>query len=97
MQLQLSITADSASRKRVIDPVFLSACADESVKTVMEICCRCLHKDPAERPSIEDVLWNLQFAAQVQDAWRGDSQSSDGSPVSSSFQPPRLQLTVPWQ
>jgi len=49
----------------------------------MEVCVRCLVKEAAERPSIEDVLWNLQFAAQVQDAWIGESQSSsDGSPIS---------------
>jgi hypothetical protein len=33
---------------------------------VMEICLRCLAKEAAQRPSVEDVLWNLQFAAQVQ-------------------------------
>jgi hypothetical protein len=36
---------------------------------------------------VEDVLWNLQFAAQVQDDWRGtDSRSttSEESPLSPS-------------
>ena len=53
----------------------------------MEICLRCLAKEAAQRPSVEDVLWNLQFAAQVQDDWRaGDSrsQSSEESPLSPS-------------
>ena len=68
-------------------------CSDESLKTMMEICIRCLHKNPAERASIEDVLWNLQFAAQVEDALRGDSESSDGSPVFHSL-PPRLRLNI---
>lgn len=96
VQLQLSITADAASRKRVVDPAISVACSDESLKTMIEICCRCLLTNPAERPSIEDVLWNLHFAAQVQDAaLRSDSQSSDSSPVSA-FQPPRLQSSVPW-
>ncbi|KAJ4781591.1 protein kinase family protein [Rhynchospora pubera] len=64
-QLQLSLTGDRAARRRFIDPVVNKSCSDESLKTVMEICMRCLSKEPAQRPSVEDVLWNLQFAAQV--------------------------------
>ncbi|KAI3443391.1 hypothetical protein Pfo_000056 [Paulownia fortunei] len=92
-QLEASIIADDTSRKSLVDPAVKNSCLGESVKTMIEICCRCLHKDPAERPSIEDVLWNLQFAAQVQDAWRGDSQSSEGSPISP-LQSSRLKLTI---
>ncbi|XP_072955862.1 probable inactive leucine-rich repeat receptor-like protein kinase At3g03770 [Typha angustifolia] len=84
-QLKSSITADGAARRRsIVDPVASRACCDESLKTVMEICLRCLSKEPTQRPSVEDVLWNLQFAAQVQDAWRADSLSSEGSPLSPS-------------
>ncbi|KAF7819251.1 putative inactive leucine-rich repeat receptor-like protein kinase [Senna tora] len=88
---QASIVGDEEGRRSIVDAGVRLSCLDESLKTMMEICARCLAKDPAERPSIEDVLWNLQFAAQVQDAWRGESQtqSSDGSP-GSPFQPPRL-------
>lgn len=82
-QLQASIAANDEARRCIIDPAIRKACLDQSLKTMMEICVRCLLKEPADRPSIEDVLWNLQFAAQVQDAWRGgDSQSSDSSPIS---------------
>ncbi|KAK7271102.1 hypothetical protein RJT34_26726 [Clitoria ternatea] len=81
--LQTSIAADGEARRSIIDPAVHKACLDQSLKTMMEISVRCLVKEPAERPSAEDVLWNLQFAAQVQDAWIGDSQSSDdGSPIS---------------
>ncbi|KAK2972452.1 hypothetical protein RJ640_003878 [Escallonia rubra] len=91
-QLPASITADEEARKSMVDSAVHNAYSDESLKTMMEICTRCLLKNPAERPSIEDVLWNLQFAAQVHDAWL-ESQSSDGSPPSS-FQSPRLQINV---
>ncbi|XVF06657.1 hypothetical protein REPUB_Repub06bG0069100 [Reevesia pubescens] len=90
-QLQAIIATDDATRRSIADPAVQTSCSDQSLKTMMEICVRCLVKDPAERPSVEDVLWNLQFAAQVQDAWRGDSQSSEGSPVSPS-QPPHLRV-----
>ncbi|KAH6802544.1 Leucine-rich repeat protein kinase family protein [Perilla frutescens var. frutescens] len=78
-QLNASIASDDASRRSLVDPAVRKWCSSESVRTMMEICCRCLVEDPAERASIEDILWNLQFAAQVQDA----SQSSEGSPISS--------------
>ncbi|XP_061371673.1 probable inactive leucine-rich repeat receptor-like protein kinase At3g03770 [Gastrolobium bilobum] len=80
--LQESITADEEARRSIIDSAVSKACLDQSLRTMMEICVRCLVKEPEDRPSLEDILWNLQFAAQVQDAWRGDSQSSDGSPIS---------------
>ncbi|XP_075488738.1 putative inactive leucine-rich repeat receptor-like protein kinase At3g03770 isoform X2 [Primulina tabacum] len=76
-RFQASTTMDDTSRNSIVDRAIRNLCSGESMKTMMELCCRCLIKDPADRPSIEDVLWNLQFASQVQDAWRGDSQSSD--------------------
>ncbi|CAA2938147.1 probable inactive leucine-rich repeat receptor kinase At3g03770 [Olea europaea subsp. europaea] len=90
-QLLASITADDASS--VVDRVINGSCSNESLKTMMEICYRCLHKDPVDRPSIEDVLWNLQFASQVQDASRADSHSSDGSLISP-MQSSNLKLTI---
>ncbi|XP_042511276.1 probable inactive leucine-rich repeat receptor-like protein kinase At3g03770 [Macadamia integrifolia] len=83
-QLQESIMADDAAQRSIIDLEVRKACVYESLKTVTEICIRCLSKEPAGRPSVDDVLWNLQFAAQVQDSWKGDSQSSECSPVSPS-------------
>ncbi|XP_062214362.1 probable inactive leucine-rich repeat receptor-like protein kinase At3g03770 isoform X2 [Phragmites australis] len=75
---------DRVRRRSFADPEVRKGCSDESLRTVMEICLRCLAKEAAQRPSVEDVLWNLQFAAQVQADWEGDAPSSDGSPVSSS-------------
>ncbi|XP_062186819.1 probable inactive leucine-rich repeat receptor-like protein kinase At3g03770 isoform X2 [Phragmites australis] len=84
-QLQSALTSEGPGRKRSFaDQSVSKACSDESLRTVMEICLRCLGKEAAQRPSVEDVLWNLQFAAQVQDDWRGDSQSSEESPLSPS-------------
>ncbi|PRQ45859.1 putative protein kinase RLK-Pelle-LRR-VI-1 family [Rosa chinensis] len=89
-QLQVVIAADDAARRSMVDPGVKQTCLDQSLKTMMEICVRCLHNEPADRPSFDDILWNLQYAAQVQDAWQqGECLSSDGSPVSPP-QPPRL-------
>ncbi|XP_059652849.1 probable inactive leucine-rich repeat receptor-like protein kinase At3g03770 isoform X2 [Cornus florida] len=79
--LQVSLTADEVARRSIVDPAIRKECSDESLKTTMENCVRCLSNEPTDRPSVEDVLWNLQFAAQVQDSWRGDSKSSQGSPI----------------
>ncbi|KAJ8534100.1 hypothetical protein K7X08_007424 [Anisodus acutangulus] len=81
-QLQESIMANAVSRKNMVDPAIKNSCSDESLKTMMELCCRCLSQDTEDRPSVEDVIWNLQFAAQVEDSWRRDSSSSDASPIS---------------
>ncbi|KAM0045412.1 putative protein kinase RLK-Pelle-LRR-VI-1 family [Helianthus debilis subsp. tardiflorus] len=79
-QFQARITADDAAIKEMVDPAVRDECSGQSLTTIAEICCRCLVNDPLERPSVEDMLWNMQFAAQVQDALH----SSEGSPVSHS-------------
>ncbi|KAG2672521.1 hypothetical protein I3760_13G045500 [Carya illinoinensis] len=61
--VQASITTDDSSRRSIADPTVQKECSGESLKTMMEICVRCLSSIPSERPSVEDVLWNLQFAA----------------------------------
>ncbi|KAH7512887.1 probable inactive leucine-rich repeat receptor-like protein kinase At3g03770 [Ziziphus jujuba] len=80
--IQLAVTADYSARRSVVDPAVNKVCLDQSLKTMMEICIRCLLKNPEDRPSVEDVLWNLQYAAQVQDAWRGEYRSSEDSSIS---------------
>ncbi|KAJ0966370.1 hypothetical protein J5N97_027508 [Dioscorea zingiberensis] len=83
-ELHASITTDGAPGRSIVDPVVPRASCDASLKTVTDICIGCLSMDPVERPSIGDVLWNLQFAAQVEDGWRGNSISSEESPLSPS-------------
>ncbi|XP_071710172.1 probable inactive leucine-rich repeat receptor-like protein kinase At3g03770 [Rutidosis leptorrhynchoides] len=77
-QFQTRITADDTSINDIVDPAIRNECSDQSLTTMAQICSRCLVNDPAERPSVDDMLWNLQYAAQVQCAW----QNSDGSPDS---------------
>ncbi|KAK1393637.1 putative inactive leucine-rich repeat receptor-like protein kinase [Heracleum sosnowskyi] len=88
IQLETSTSSNIAARNSMVDPTVKESYSDESLKTVIQICSRCLLENPDDRPSIEDVLWNLQFAAQVQDF----SQSNEGSPASPT-EPPQ-QTTV---
>ncbi|KAI3793887.1 hypothetical protein L1987_36510 [Smallanthus sonchifolius] len=65
-------------RQRIVDPVVLTTCSQESLSIVISITNKCISTDPANRPSFEDVLWNLQYAAQVQ-ATADSEQKSDGA------------------
>lgn len=60
--LQVSLVADEVARRSIVDPSLCKECCDESLKNLMELCLRCVSKD---RPSIDDVLWNLEFIAQA--------------------------------
>ncbi|KAL2943007.1 hypothetical protein RDABS01_031355 [Bienertia sinuspersici] len=72
---EVGIKADKISRKQILDPAVHKECSDNSVKILMELCVRLLSNDPNDRPSIEDVIWNLHFAAQVHDSCQGESSS----------------------
>ncbi|KAM0007998.1 putative protein kinase RLK-Pelle-LRR-VI-1 family [Helianthus debilis subsp. tardiflorus] len=60
--VQVSLVVDEIARRSIVDPSVCKECCDESLKTLMELCVRCLSND---RPSIDDVLWNLEFIAQA--------------------------------
>ncbi|XP_028800431.1 probable inactive leucine-rich repeat receptor-like protein kinase At3g03770 isoform X2 [Neltuma alba] len=80
--LQVSLATDDIARRSIVDPVIHKQCSDESMKRMMELCVRCVSEDPTDRPSVEDALWNLQFAAQVQNSWGRDSIDTGESPAS---------------
>ncbi|KAL0464218.1 UNVERIFIED_CONTAM: putative inactive leucine-rich repeat receptor-like protein kinase [Sesamum latifolium] len=88
--LSVSLTADSIARRSIVDPAIHKECSDDSLKTLIELCIRCLSTVPSERPSVEDVLWNLLFAAQVQEMWHREASSNRDSPVHA----PSVNLTV---
>lgn len=75
------LASDGAGRRAVVDPAVRTECSNASLKTVMDLCGKCLSEVPFEWPSVEDVIWNLQFAAQLQDSCMRDSYSNQGSPV----------------
>lgn len=81
MQLQVSIKTDDLARRSIVDPIVHKECSDESLMRMMEICIRCLSSEPNCRPSVEDIIWNLQFAAQVQNTWKRDSSDHRESPM----------------
>lgn len=92
-QVQAGVTGDEATRRGIVAEEVGSMSSDQSLKTAMEMIVRCVGDDPAERPPMEDVIWNLQFMAQVQDAWQlGDTKCSpaDAPPP---HHLPRLRLT----
>ncbi|KAK1441158.1 hypothetical protein QVD17_06997 [Tagetes erecta] len=66
-------------RQRIVDPIVLTTCSQESLSIVISITNKCISPEPTNRPSFEDVLWNLQYAAQVQTTTDVDYKSSDGA------------------
>ncbi|KAB1217332.1 hypothetical protein CJ030_MR4G020989 [Morella rubra] len=62
-------------KKRVIDPIVQATCSQESLSIVISIMIKCISLESCSRPSIEDILWNLQYAAQIQ-ATAGDGDHS---------------------
>ncbi|CAN0839617.1 Probable inactive leucine-rich repeat receptor-like protein kinase At3g03770 [Linum grandiflorum] len=80
----VSAAADDASRRSIVDPNVQKECSNESLKTMVDTCIRCLTDDPSTRPSIGDVLWNLQFAAQVQESCCLQIQQEDSTASTSS-------------
>ncbi|KAH8519386.1 hypothetical protein H0E87_000972 [Populus deltoides] len=53
-------------RRKIVDPIVLTTCSQDSLSILVSITSKCISPEPSTRPSFEDVLWNLQYAAQVQ-------------------------------
>uniref|UniRef100_A0ACD5X613 Uncharacterized protein n=1 Tax=Avena sativa TaxID=4498 RepID=A0ACD5X613_AVESA len=77
-ELVLSIS-NQEECEHVLDPVVLGTSSQESLSMVVSITIKCLSVESSTRPSIEEVLWNLQYAAQVQATADGDNRSEVSS------------------
>lgn len=51
------------------DPSLQGTFAYGSLETAVQITVNCLGDNPNTRPSIDDVLWHLQYSIQVQEGW----------------------------
>ncbi|XP_010930133.1 probable inactive leucine-rich repeat receptor-like protein kinase At3g03770 [Elaeis guineensis] len=66
-------------QKHILDPIILGTSSQESLSIVISLTNKCLSPESSTRPSMEDVLWNLQYAAQVQATADGDQRSDVAS------------------
>lgn len=66
-------------REEVLDSVVIGTSSQDSLSIVVSIMIKCLSAQSSTRPSIEEVLWNLQYAAQVQVTTDGDQRSEVSS------------------
>ncbi|ONK80907.1 uncharacterized protein A4U43_C01F23090 [Asparagus officinalis] len=80
VELQDCLSDGPSKLREIIDPTIRGTFALDSLQTLVAVALNCVAKDHRERPSIDDVLWNLQYSVQVQDGWTSsDSLSFHGS------------------
>ncbi|KAF8118080.1 hypothetical protein N665_0006s0080 [Sinapis alba] len=62
-------------RQKIVNPTVLTTSSQESLAIAISIANKCVLLEPSARPSFEDVLWNLQYAAQMQSAADAERKS----------------------
>lgn len=75
-QFERRLSATPTELRGLIDPSIRGTFAYESLKTVVQITMNCLCKDSSKRPTVEDVLWHMQYSVQVQEGWTGSGNLS---------------------
>ncbi|XP_076894257.1 putative LRR receptor-like serine/threonine-protein kinase At1g14390 [Bidens hawaiensis] len=75
-ELEIGLTESPTRLKEVTDASIRGTFAYESMKTAAQIAINCLNEDMSARPSIEDVLWNMQYSVQVQEGWNSSGNLS---------------------
>ena len=53
---------------KIVDARIAGTIGEESLKKFVEAAEKCLAEDGADRPSMGDVLWNLEYSLQLQEA-----------------------------
>lgn len=72
---QMASFGSPDGQRRIADPFVLATCSQESLSIVISVTNKCICPDSSTRPSFEDVIWNLQYAAQVQATADGGQRS----------------------
>ncbi|VVB03913.1 unnamed protein product [Arabis nemorensis] len=79
LQLENSLRDEPSVLSSLADPTVEGSYAYESLRTTVEFAINCLCEDQSKRPSIGDVVWNLQYTIQVQLGWTTSSGNHEAS------------------
>ncbi|KAJ6418112.1 hypothetical protein OIU84_001490 [Salix udensis] len=63
---ELASCNSQEGRQKSLNPIVLATGSQESLSAVITITNKCICSESWSRPSFEDILWNLQYAVQVQ-------------------------------
>ncbi|VVB14433.1 unnamed protein product [Arabis nemorensis] len=72
---EMSSFGSQDGRQKIVNPTVLTTSSQESLSIAISIANKCVLLEPSARPSFEDVLWNLQYAAQMQSAADAERKS----------------------
>ncbi|KAL3511159.1 hypothetical protein ACH5RR_030560 [Cinchona calisaya] len=76
LQLEICLAESPSKLQDLTDPSIRGTFAYESLKTVAQVTINCLDKESSRRPSIEDILWHMQYSVQVQEGWTSSGNLS---------------------
>lgn len=76
VQLEMNLVESPATLRDAVDPLIRGTFAYESLKTAVQISVNCLGEDSSKRPTIDDVLWHMQYSIQVQEGWTSSGNLS---------------------
>ncbi|KAJ4878556.1 Leucine-rich repeat protein kinase family protein [Raphanus sativus] len=63
---ELASLESEEGRRRMVNPTVQATCRNGSLIRVITLMNKCVSPESLSRPSFEDILWNLQYASQLQ-------------------------------